>query len=344
MKVGLIGLGRMGEGMSRRMMKAGIEVWGYRRNYEKANEAYEKGYVDGIATTIENLVKVVKQNKKGRTQPGIFQMVVPAETVEETINELLRYCSEGDIIIDHGNSNFKDSRKRAERLAKVGVQYIDCGTSGGVYGLDRGYCLMVGGGNTAVATCAKIFDALAPGIIAAPRTQFDSDVTSAEFGWLHCGGPGAGHFVKMVHNGIEYGMMQAYAEGFNIIKNANAGAQYVREGDAEVAPMADPESYCYDIDVAEVAELWRRGSVVGSWLLDLTADVLRRDGCLKQFSGGVSDSGEGRWTVSAAVDLGVPAPVITAALFERFNSRNLGSFGAKILNGMRYMFGGHHVR
>jgi len=344
MKVGLIGLGRMGEGMSRRMMKAGIEVWGYRRNYEKANEAFEKGFVNGITTDIENLVKVVKQNKNGKYQPGIFQMVVPAETVEETINELLRYCSEGDIIIDHGNSNFKDSRKRAERLAKVGIQYIDCGTSGGVYGLDRGYCLMVGGGNTAVATCAKIFDALAPGIIAAPRTQFDSDVTSAEFGWLHCGGPGAGHFVKMVHNGIEYGMMQAYAEGFNIIKNANAGAQYVKEGDAEVAPMADPESYCYDIDVAEVAELWRRGSVVGSWLLDLTADVLRRDGRLEQFSGGVSDSGEGRWTVSAAVDLGVPAPVITAALFERFNSRNLGSFGAKILNGMRYMFGGHHVR
>jgi len=334
----------MGEGMSRRMMKAGIEVWGYRRNYEKAKEAYEKGYVSGVTTTIENLVKVVKQTKNGGIQPGIFQMVVPAETVEETINELLRYCGEGDIIIDHGNSNFKDSRKRAERLAKVGIQYIDCGTSGGVYGLDRGYCLMVGGGNTAVATCASIFDALAPGIAAAPRTQFNSDVTSAEFGWLHCGGPGAGHFVKMVHNGIEYGIMQAYAEGFNIIKNANAGAQYVREGDAEVAPMADPESYCYDIDVAEVAELWRRGSVVGSWLLDLTADVLRGNPELKQFSGGVSDSGEGRWTVSAAVDLGVPAPVITTALFERFNSRNLGSFGARILNGMRFMFGGHHVR
>ncbi len=344
MKVGLIGLGRMGEGMSRRMMKAGIEVWGYRRSYEKANEAYEKGYVDGIATTIENLVKVVKQNKKGGTQPGIFQMVVPAETVEETINELLRYCSEGDIIIDHGNSNFKDSRKRAERLAKMGIQYIDCGTSGGVYGLDRGYCLMVGGGNTAVSTCSRIFDALAPGIDAAPRTQFDSPLTSAEFGWLHCGGPGAGHFVKMVHNGIEYGIMQAYAEGFNIIKNANAGEKYVKEGDAEIAPMADPESYCYDIEVAEVAELWRRGSVVGSWLLDLTADVLRNDGELKQFSGGVSDSGEGRWTVSAAVDLGVPAPVITTALFERFNSRNLGTFAAKVLNGMRYMFGGHHVR
>jgi 6-phosphogluconate dehydrogenase len=344
MKVGLIGLGRMGEGMSRRMMKDGIEVWGYRRNYEKANEAYEKGYVDGIATTIENLVKVVKQNKQGKYQPGIFQMVVPAETVEETINELLRHCSEGDIIIDHGNSNFKDSRKRAERLAKLGIQYIDCGTSGGVYGLDRGYCLMVGGGNTAVSTCAKIFDALSPGIQAAPRTKFDSPLTSAEFGWLHCGGPGAGHFVKMVHNGIEYGIMQAYAEGFNIIKNANAGAKYVKEGDAEVAPMADPESYCYDIDVSEVAELWRRGSVVGSWLLDLTADVLRNDGELKQFSGGVSDSGEGRWTVSAAVDLGVPAPVITTALFERFNSRNLGTFASKVLNGMRYMFGGHHVR
>ena len=344
MKVGLIGLGRMGEGMSRRMMKAGIEVWGYRRNYDKANEAFEKGYVNGITTNIENLVKVIKQNKKGGQQPGIFQMVVPAETVEETINELLRYCSEGDIIIDHGNSNFKDSRKRAERLAKLGIQYIDCGTSGGVYGLDRGYCLMVGGGNTAVATCSRIFDALAPGINAAPRTQYDSDVTSAEFGWLHCGGPGAGHFVKMVHNGIEYGMMQAYAEGFNILKNANNGAQYVREGDAEVAPMADPESYCYDIDVAEVAELWRRGSVVGSWLLDLTADVLRSNGELKKFSGGVSDSGEGRWTVTTAVDLGVPAPVITTALYERFNSRNLGTFAAKILNSMRYMFGGHNIR
>jgi 6-phosphogluconate dehydrogenase len=344
MKVGLIGLGRMGEGMSRRMMKAGIEVWGYRRNYEKAQEAYEKGFVNGVTTTIQNLVQVVKQTKTGGTQPGIFQMVVPAETVEETINELLRYCGEGDIIIDHGNSNFKDSRKRAERLAKLGIQYIDCGTSGGVYGLDRGYCLMVGGGDTAVATCKSIFNALAPGVDAAPRTKFDSDITSAERGWLHCGGPGAGHFVKMVHNGIEYGMMQAYAEGFNIIKNANAGAKYVREGDAEVAPMADPESYCYDIDVAEVAELWRRGSVVGSWLLDLTADVLRGNSELKQFSGGVSDSGEGRWTVTAAVDLGVPAPVITTALYERFNSRNLGTFAAKILNGMRYMFGGHHVR
>ena len=345
MKVGLIGLGRMGEGMSRRMRERGnIEVWGYRRNYAKANEAYESGYVDGITTDIQNLVKVVKTTKNSRIAPGIFMMVVPAETVEETINELLRYCSEGDIIIDHGNSNFKDSRKRAERLAKLGIQYIDCGTSGGVYGLDRGYCLMVGGGNTAVATCKSIFDALAPGIGGATRTQPDSDLTPAEKGWLHCGGPGAGHFVKMVHNGIEYGMMQAYAEGFNILHEANSGAKYVAAGDAEVAPMDNPKDYCYDINVAEVAELWRRGSVVGSWLLDLTADVLRRDRELKQFSGGVSDSGEGRWTVHAAVDLGVPAPVISTALYERFNSRNLGAFASKILNGMRFMFGGHHVR
>ena len=345
MKVGLIGLGRMGEGMSRRMKQRGnIEVWGYRRNYAAAQEAYEKGYVDGVTTTIESLVQVVKKKKNGGVSPGIFMMVVPAETVEETINELLRFCSEGDIIIDHGNSNFKDSRKRAERLAKLGIQYIDCGTSGGVYGLDRGYCLMVGGGNTAVATCKGIFDALAPGIDAAPRTQPDDYTTPAEHGWLHCGGPGAGHFVKMVHNGIEYGIMQAYAEGFNILHEANAGSAYIKEGDAEVAPMENPEDYQYDINVAEVAELWRRGSVVGSWLLDLTADVLRHDRELSKFDGGVSDSGEGRWTVHAAVDLGVPAPVISSALWSRFESRRLGAFAAKVLNGMRAMFGGHDVR
>jgi len=345
MKVGLIGLGRMGEGMSRRMkQRGGIEVWGYRRNYEKAQEAYENGYVDGVTTTIQGLVQVVKSKKNGGIAPGVFMMVVPAETVEETINELLRYCSEGDIIIDHGNSNFKDSRKRAERLAKLGIQYIDCGTSGGVYGLDRGYCLMVGGGDTAVAACQSIFDALSPGIDAAPRTEPNSWVTQAEKGWLHCGGPGAGHFVKMVHNGIEYGIMQAYAEGFNILHEANAGSKYVKEGDAEVAPMDCPQDYMYDINVAEVAELWRRGSVVGSWLLDLTADVLRSDRELSKFGGGVSDSGEGRWTVHAAVDLGVPAPVISTALFERFNSRRLGEFANKVLNGMRFMFGGHHVR
>jgi len=345
MKVGMIGLGRMGEGMSRRLIKHGHEVWGYRNNYEKANEQYEKGYISGCATSVESLVQVVHSYKSvSERKPGIFMMVVPAETVEETINELLRYCREGDIIIDHGNSNFKDSRKRAERLAKLGISYIDCGTSGGVYGLDRGYCLMVGGGDTAVATCAPIFNALAPGVDAAPRTKSDAWLSPAERGWLRCGGPGAGHFVKMVHNGIEYGIMQSYAEGFNILANADLGSRYTKEKDAEVAPMSDPENYQYDINVAEVAELWRRGSVIGSWLLDLTADVLRDDRELSKFDGGVSDSGEGRWTVHAAVDLGVPAPVLSTALYERFNSRNLGAFASKVLNGMRYMFGGHHVR
>ena len=354
LKVGIIGLGRMGEGMSRRMIKAGIEVHGYRNNYAKAQEQFEKGYISGCTTSLETLVQVVKHKesiyaeKSGETvytqQPGIFMMVVPAETVEDTLNELLQFCSEGDIVIDNGNSNFKDSRRRAERLAKLGIQYIDCGTSGGVYGLDRGYCLMVGGATSAVSVCAPIFRALAPGISGATRTDPLSHETSAEHGWLHCGPPGAGHFVKMVHNGVEYGIMQAYAEGFNILHEANAGSQYVKEGDAEVAPMADPESYCYDIDVAEVAELWRRGSVVGSWLLDLTAIVLRRDRELGSFDGGVSDSGEGRWTVHAAVDLGVPAPVLSTALFERFNSRRLGRFANRVLNGMRAMFGGHDVR
>ena len=339
MKVGLIGLGRMGEGMSRRMMKEGIEVWGYRRNYAKAEEAFEKGYVSGVTTSIELLCQEVKS--KG---PGVFMMVVPAENVEDTINELLLSCSEGDIIIDHGNSNFKDSRRRAERLAKLGIQYLDCGTSGGVYGLERGYCLMVGGTDHAVSVCSPIFRALAPGVGAAPRTDPKSYLTSPEFGWLHCGPAGAGHFVKMVHNGVEYGIMQAYAEGFNILHEANAGSAYVAEGDAEVAPMEDPRDYQYDINCAEVAELWRRGSVVGSWLLDLTADVLRSDSELSKFDGGVSDSGEGRWTVHAAVDLGVPTPVIATALFERFGSRKLGRYANKILNGMRAMFGGHDVR
>ena len=351
MKVGIIGLGRMGEGMSRRMMREEIEVWGYRRNYEKAQEAYENGYVDGVTTSIESLVQVVKSgdsvlltNGKKTYVPGIFMMVVPAENVEETLNELLPFLSDGDIIIDHGNSNFKDSRRRAERLAKLGIQYIDCGTSGGVFGLERGYCLMVGGSDTAVSVCAPIFRALAPGIESAERTDSFSNASSAEHGWLHCGGPGAGHFVKMVHNGVEYGIMQAYAEGFNILHNGNLGSQYTKEGDAEVAPMENPKDYEYDIDCAEVAELWRRGSVVGSWLLDLTASVFREDNDLSKFDGGVSDSGEGRWTLHAAVDLGVPTPVISAALFERFNSRKLGEFGNRVLNGMRYMFGGHNVR
>ncbi len=339
MRVGIIGLGRMGEGMSRRMMKHGIETVGYRRNYEKAKEAQADGGITQARASIESLCRDVASHGS-----AIYMMVVPAENVEATIHDLLPFCNAGDIIIDHGNSNFKDSRRRAIYLADRGIEYIDCGTSGGVYGLERGYCLMVGGSNHAVADAAPIFRALAPGIGSAHRTDPMSKETSAEHGWLHCGPAGAGHFVKMVHNGVEYGIMQAYAEGFNILNEANAGAKYVAEGDAEVAPMSDPQNYQYDIDVAEVAELWRRGSVVGSWLLDLTADVMRGDSKLTKFDGGVSDSGEGRWTVNAAVDLGVPAPVISTALFERFNSRKLGGFANKVLNGMRYMFGGHHVR
>ena len=233
----------------------GIEVWGYRRNYAKAQEAYEAGYVSGVATSLESLVQVV-HNQDGLVgkAPGIFQLVIPAELVEETLDELLPFCMEGDIIIDHGNSNFKDSRRRAERLSKLGIQYLDCGTSGGVYGLERGYCLMVGGTNTAVSVCSPIFRALAPGIGSAPRTNPTSRATSAEYGWLHCGPSGAGHFVKMVHNGVEYGIMQAYAEGFNILHEANAGSAYVKAGDAEVAPRENPEDYQYDIDVSKVAE------------------------------------------------------------------------------------------
>ena len=346
MKVGMIGLGRMGEGMSRRLIAAGHEVHGFRNNVQKAEAQYEAGYISGYTTSLENLVQVVHANKTTGETPGVFMMVVPAETVEDTLNELLQFCVEGDIIIDHGNSNFKDSRRRAERLSKLGIQYLDCGTSGGVYGLERGYCLMVGGADHAVSTCRSIFDALSPGISAAPRTSDRDGYTfyPEEFGWIHAGSPGAGHFVKMVHNGIEYGIMQAYAEGFNILHEANAGSKYVKEGDAEVAPMDCPEDYCYDINVAKVAECWRRGSVVGSWLLDLTADVLRRDRELSKYDGGVSDSGEGRWTVHAAVDLGIPAPVISSALWARFESRRLGAFTAKVLNGMRAMFGGHDVR
>ena len=344
MKVGIIGLGRMGEGMSRRMIKQGIETVGYRRNYDKAKQLQEDGGISEAVDSLETLVRVVKRDKLAGEVPGIFQLVIPAELVEETINELLPLLGDGDIVIDHGNSNFKDSRRRAIQLEKFGIQYLDCGTSGGVYGLERGFCLMVGGADHAVSTCAPIFRALAPGISAAPRTDPLSYATSAEYGWLHCGPPGAGHFVKMVHNGVEYGIMQAYAEGFNILHEADLGSFYVKEGDAEVAPMENPEDYQYDIDVAEVAELWRRGSVVGSWLLDLTADVLRSDRELSKFDGGVSDSGEGRWTVHSAVDLGVPAPVITTALFSRFESRRLGKFANKVLNGMRAMFGGHDVR
>ncbi len=343
MKVGMIGLGKVGLNMSRLLMKQEIVVWGYRRDYEKAEEAYENGHVDGVTTDIKSLVTQVKTGWGMYDNPGtgVFLMAIPAETVEETLNELLLHCGDGDIIIDCSDSNFKDSKRRAEYLSKLGIQYIDCGTSGGIHGMERGYCLMVGGTSTTVSACAPIFRALSPGIASAPRTDPYRGATSAEYGWLHCGPPGAGHFVKMIHNGIEYGIMQAYAEGFEILDSANLGQSYVEGAGAKGAPMADPENYCYDIDVSEVAELWRRGSVISSWLLDLTANVLRNNPTLDKFDASVPDSGEGRWTVNTAVDLSVPAPVISSALYARFNSRGLGSTGNKILSAMRFMFGGH---
>jgi 6-phosphogluconate dehydrogenase len=338
--VGIIGLGRMGENMSRRLLQKGFTTYGYRTSLDKLKEQEKVGYISLACADLPTLVKAVKAKQKR----GIFQMVVPAQSVEETIRTLLPLLSQGDIIIDHGNSNFKDSRRRALMLKQKGIDYLDCGTSGGVYGLERGYCLMVGGDTSAVQFCSPIFETLSPHIEGAPRLLPKTPETPAEHGWLHCGPAGAGHFVKMVHNGIEYGIMQAYAEGFNILKQANLGSSFINKGDAEVAPMSDPENYQYPINVPEVAELWRRGSVIGSWLLDLTAEVLKNDHQLNAFKGGVSDSGEGRWTVNTAVDLGVPATVLSSALFARFESRDQADFANRILNGMRFMFGGHHVR
>lgn len=338
--VGIIGLGRMGENMSRRLLQKGFTTYGYRTSLDKLKEQEKVGYISLACADLATLVKAVKAKQKR----GIFQMVVPAQSVEETIHTLMPLLSQGDIIIDHGNSNFKDSRRRALMLKELGIDYLDCGTSGGVYGLDRGYCLMIGGDTDAVQFCAPIFETLSPHIEGAPRLLPNLPETPAEHGWLHCGPAGAGHFVKMIHNGIEYGIMQAYAEGFNILKQANLGSSFINKGDAEVAPMSDPENYQYQINVPEVAELWRRGSVIGSWLLDLTAEVLKNDHQLNAFKGGVSDSGEGRWTVNTAVDLGVPATVLSNALFARFESRDQADFANRILNGMRFMFGGHHVR
>lgn len=338
--VGIIGLGRMGENMSRRLLQKGFTTYGYRTSLDKLKEQEKVGYISLACADLAILVKAVKAKQKR----GIFQMVVPAQSVEETIHTLMPLLSQGDIIIDHGNSNFKDSRRRALMLKELGIDYLDCGTSGGVYGLDRGYCLMIGGDTNAVQFCAPIFETLSPHIEGAPRLLPNLPETPAEHGWLHCGPAGAGHFVKMIHNGIEYGIMQAYAEGFNILKQANLGSSFINKGDAEVAPMSDPENYQYQINVPEVAELWRRGSVIGSWLLDLTAEVLKNDHQLNAFKGGVSDSGEGRWTVNTAVDLGVPATVLSNALFARFESRDQADFANRILNGMRFMFGGHHVR
>ncbi|MGB7587821.1 MAG: decarboxylating 6-phosphogluconate dehydrogenase, partial [Solirubrobacterales bacterium] len=286
------------------------------------------------AYTIEEFVQQL-------TTPRVAWIMVPAAFVDDTIGKLLEHLEPGDIIIDGGNSYYRDDIDRAGRLRPKGIHYVDVGTSGGVFGLERGFCLMIGGEDDVVAHLDPIFRTIAPGVEAAERTPgLTGDPSTAENGYLHCGPNGAGHFVKMVHNGIEYGLMAAYAEGLNILRNANAG-EVTREADAETAPLEQPEYYQYDIDIPEVAEVWRRGSVVGSWLLDLTAAALRESPDLSDFGGRVSDSGEGRWTSIAAIDEGVPAPVLTTALYERFSSRGLGDFGDKVLSAMRKQFGGH---
>ncbi len=335
MQLGMIGLGRMGANMVRRLMKAGHECVVFDVSPDAVSALAGEGATG--ASSLEDLVGKL-------AAPRTVWMMLPAGLVDETIGRLAPLLAEGDAIVDGGNSYYRDDVDRAERLAADRVHYVDAGVSGGVFGLERGYCLMVGGDADAVVRLRPALETLAPGIDAAPRTPGRAgEPSAAERGWLHCGPAGAGHFVKMVHNGIEYGMMAAYAEGLNVLANANIGAG-VEAADAETTPLRDPKYYRYDLDLAEIAELWRRGSVVASWLLDLTADALARDPRLEAFAGRVSDSGEGRWTVLAAVDEGVPADVISAALFARFGSRGNAGFADRVLSAMRKEFGGHAER
>jgi 6-phosphogluconate dehydrogenase len=332
MQLGMIGLGRMGANLVRRLMADGHSCVAYDVT-PAAVEALAKEGATGADSLGDFVAKL--------EQPRAVWIMVPAGVVQSTLDALVPLLDADDIVIDGGNSYYRDDIERAKSLLIRGIHYVDVGTSGGVFGLERGFCLMIGGEKPTVEHLDPLFKTIAPGQGTAEptpgRTRTDG---TAPDGYLHCGPNGAGHFVKMVHNGIEYGMMAAFAEGLSIIKHADAGKQ-TAEVSAEVTPLRDPEAYQYEIDVAEVAEVWRRGSVVASWLLDLTADALARSPELEEFSGRVSDSGEGRWTVTAAVDLGVPASVITASLFERFESRGNGQFADKILSAMRAEFGGH---
>ncbi len=333
MDLGMVGLGRMGANMARRLMRDGHRVVAYDVNPGAVSELAGEG-AEGAASLQELASKL--------SPPRSVWVMVPAgEITEKTIEGVAAVLEPGDAIVDGGNSYYRDDIRRAEKLRDAGVDLVDCGTSGGVFGLDRGYCLMIGGPDGAVERLDPIFASLAPGVESAARTPGrDGEPSPSENGYLHCGPNGAGHFVKMVHNGIEYGVMAAYAEGLNILKNADAG-EAEREADAETAPLEQPEYYRYDLDLPEVAEVWRRGSVIGSWLLDLTAAALRESPDLGEFAGRVSDSGEGRWTSIAAIDEGVPAPVLTTALYERFASRGLDDFADKVLSAMRKQFGGH---
>src|SRR5712691_7724489 len=332
MQLGMIGLGRMGANLVRRLMRDGHRCVAYDHT-----EAHVKPLESEGATGATSLADFVAKLEKPRTA----WLMLPAAVTGSALDQLAELLEPGDAVIDGGNSYYRDDIARAKQLAPRQIHYLDCGTSGGVFGLDRGYCLMIGGEDEPVRRLDPIFATIAPGIGSAEPTPGRTRTTgTAPDGYLHCGPNGDGHFVKMVHNGIEYGMMAAIAEGLSIIKHANAGLDEV-ETDAETTPLTDPEAYQYEINVGEVAEVWRRGSVVSSWLVDLTASALAKSPDLADFAGRVSDSGEGRWTVLAAVEEGVPAPVITASLFQRFESRGLGEFTGRLLSAMRSEFGGH---
>jgi len=332
MQLGMIGLGRMGANMVRRLERGGHTCVVFDRNPASVKQLAGEGAVG--SDSLDDFLKKL-------STPRAIWMMVPAAVVDSTIAELAPKLSRGDILIDGGNSYYIDDIRRAKQLAEKGLHYVDVGTSGGVWGLERGYCQMIGGERQVVSHLDPIFKTLAPGRGNASRTPGrEKEPGTAEDGYLHCGSSGAGHFVKMVHNGIEYGLMAAYAEGLNILHHANAGNK-TRETDAETTPLRDPEHYQYEFNLADIAEVWRRGSVVASWLLDLTASALVENPGLDKFSGRVSDSGEGRWTLMAAIDESAPAPVLSAALFQRFSSRGEGDFAGRILSAMRYEFGGH---
>lgn len=335
MQLGMVGLGRMGANMVRRIQKGGHQTFVYDVSAQAVDALVEEGSVGAYS------LKELVQKMQG---PRHIWVMIPAALTRDVLNELAELLDEGDVLIDGGNSFYVEALEASKELKEQGVTLVDVGTSGGVWGLERGYSLMIGGPDEAVAALAPIFDSLAPGVEAAERTPGRTgEITPAEKGWLHCGPAGAGHFVKMVHNGIEYGMMAAFAEGFALLNAANAGT-LAREKDAETAPMHNPEHYEFDLPVADIAEVWRRGAVVGSWLLDLSAEAMLEDPDLDGFSGHVSDSGEGRWTVQAAVDVGTPANVMAAALFQRFESRGNGKFAGQVLSAMRSKFGGHQEK
>jgi 6-phosphogluconate dehydrogenase len=336
MQLGMVGLGRMGAGIVRRLTRDGHNCVGY----DVSADAVKALESDGIAGST-SLEEFAAKLEKPRTA---WVMVPAGEITSKTISAVAEVFEAGDVIIDGGNTHYHDDIRHAAELREKGIHHVDVGTSGGVYGLERGFCLMIGGEDDVVERLYPLFGSIAPGIGTAERTPGRSgDPSPSESGFLHCGPNGAGHFVKMVHNGIEYGIMAAYAEGLNILHSANVGKE-VLEGDAETAPMEHPEYYQYDIDTVEVTEVWRRGSVVSSWLLDLTAQALFESPTLEDFSGRVSDSGEGRWTSIAAIDEGVPAPVLTTALYSRFASRDLDNYANRVLSAMRYGFGGHREK